>query len=427
MRLQSLELMRGYTVARLQARPLSLGLAESAVACRFLALRRAQTRLLLATCSQACYGLPERLVLHSCVDFGRGNVPVAERSLHQTEVASLSEEPHGEGMAQRVDGKVPGDASYFKPVLESELDLARAKPIGGARVEEWRSVDSVRSIDALPEQSAKPSVEEHGFFASAFDFDCDGPFGEVDVTDVQSDERAEPHPGTEQEREHRVVSARNCSVGSGNRGEQRLRLIGRQVAGRSSIRRCRVNQPRRILAEVASLSQKPEEHSQGSLGPVDSERRLWLTVPVGKEACECVGSDRRDVSISLEPSFELPQIPQVSLPRALTFAISPELRVKCLDGYRELHGFTSLRVDSQATSMNALSANTVNSIMRRICEIRHFQAPLPYIPRGDRDTGRVRPYLQGGSHLLPSLPEPRPLEMAEALVKLRAERPAAQQ
>jgi hypothetical protein len=98
MRLESLGVMRSYTVARLQARPLSLGLAESAVACRFLALTQPETILPLATHSQACYGLPERLVLDSGVDFGRGNVPVAEGPLYQPQVSGHGVEPRGKGM-----------------------------------------------------------------------------------------------------------------------------------------------------------------------------------------------------------------------------------------------------------------------------------------------------------------------------------------
>jgi hypothetical protein len=46
------------------------------------------------------------------------------------------------------------------------------------------------------------------------------------------------------------------------------------------------------------------------------------------------------------------------------------LRVEPLDGCRKLHGFTPLLLDSQATSMNALCSETVNEIMRRICEIK---------------------------------------------------------
>ena len=103
MSLEPLELMRGYTVARPQARSLSLGLAESTVASLFSALTQPQTILSLAAASQACYGLPERFVLDSGVDLRGRDVPVAQGSLHQTEIASLAEEPHGEGMAKRVN------------------------------------------------------------------------------------------------------------------------------------------------------------------------------------------------------------------------------------------------------------------------------------------------------------------------------------
>jgi len=99
MRLEPIELMRGYATREQQGEALSPGLAESAVACRFLALTPFQTILPLASHSQACDGLPERLVLHPGVDLGRGNVPVTEGSLYQTEVVSLAEEPHGKGMA----------------------------------------------------------------------------------------------------------------------------------------------------------------------------------------------------------------------------------------------------------------------------------------------------------------------------------------
>jgi hypothetical protein len=46
------------------------------------------------------------------------------------------------------------------------------------------------------------------------------------------------------------------------------------------------------------------------------------------------------------------------------------LRVEALDGCRESHVFTPLLLDSQATSMNASFRDSVNSIMRTICEIR---------------------------------------------------------
>jgi len=366
MSLEPIELIRGYAGAEQQGEALSLGLAKSAVARRFSALRQPETILPLASHSQARDGLPKRLVLDSSIDFGRDNVSVAECSLYQTEVASLAEEPHGKGMAKRVDGKVPGDASYFKPVPKSQLDLARAKPIAAAGAEEWYRVAGTRSLDVPTEQSAKLGVQEDRLFTSAFCANRDSSLTEVHITGVQTDERAEPDAGSEQDREHREVSARNCSVGSGNRGEQRLRLIGRQVAGRSSIRRCRADQPCGVFAQIPCVREKPEEHSQGRLGSIDGERGS-PTVTIGQEACERVGIDDADLDITLEPASQLAQITQVSLPCALAFAICPELRVEAFDGCRELHGFTPLQSDSQATSMNALLSERVNSIMRTIC------------------------------------------------------------
>jgi hypothetical protein len=390
MRLESLGVMRSYTVARLQARPLSPGLAESIVASRFTALTQPETILPLASHSQACDSLPERLVLDPCVDFGRGDVPVTEGSLHQTEIASLAKEPHGEGMAKRVDGKVPGDASCFKPVMESELDLTRTKSIAAARAEERTSFASIRGIDALPEQSAELRVEEHCFLSSTLCSDCDGSLGDVDITGVQADKRAEPYAGTKQEREHDVVSRGNRGVASGNQGKQSLALIPRQVTWHPPVSRCRADQPRRIVCEITSIGQKTEEHSKRSLGPVDSERGLWLTVPIGQEACERVGSNNADLNIALEPSFELPQIPEVSLAGSLTLAVGSQLSVEPLDGCRELHGFTSLTVDSQAASIDASFQDTVNEITRGISEMRQFQGTVaPHSATWPRHRRRV--------------------------------------
>jgi len=367
MSLEPLEVMRGYKRAERQGEALSLGLVKSAVAYRFSALRQPETRLPLVSHSQARDGLPERLVLDLSIDLGCRNVSVTERSLHQTEVASLAEEPHGKGMAQRVDGKVPGDASCFKPVPKSQLDLARAKPIAAAGAEERTSIASIRSIDVQTEESAKRCVQEDRLFTSTFGSDSDDSLAEVHVPSGQSNQGAESHAGAEQEREHRVVSFGNGGVGVCDRAEQSFRLVGRQIARHSPIRWCRTDQPCGVVAQVPCVGEKSEEDPECSLGSVDSECRHRRSVTIGKEARERVGSDDADLDIALEPSFESPQIPQVSLPRALALAICPELRVEALDSCRELHGFTSLQFDSQATSMNALCSETVNSIMRTTC------------------------------------------------------------
>jgi len=113
-----------------------------------------------------------------------------------------------------------------------------------------------------------------------------------------------------------------------------------------------------------------KENPEYSLGPVNGECGPCLAVPVSKEASEGVGGDSGDVHIPLEPTSELAQVSQVSLPRSLALAICPELCVEALDSCRELHGFTSLLLDSQAVTMNALFPKPVNGIMRTIREIR---------------------------------------------------------
>ena len=131
-----------------------------------------------------------------------------------------------------------------------------------------------------------------------------------------------------------------------------------------------MDEPRRILAQVPGIVEEAEEDPERSLGSVDGERGSRLTVTIGKEARERVRSDDADLDIALEPASKLPHIREVGLPCALALPISPELRVEAFDNCRELHGFTSIRVDSQAVTMNALLPEPVNEIMRRVCEIK---------------------------------------------------------
>jgi len=270
-------------------------------------------------------------------------------------------------MPERVDRQGLGNSSKLEPVSEPQLHLARAKPAAGAGTEQWRSIGQHVGIYVQTNQSAELRVEEHRFLSSTLCSDCDGPLSDVGVTGVQTDQRAEPDASTEQEREHRVVSFGNGGVGVCDRAEQSFRLVRRQIARYSPVGRCRANQPCGVVCEITRIRKKTEEHSKRSFGSVDGQRGARSTVPIRKEASECVGSDRRDLNIALEPALELAQIPQVSLPRALALSISRELRVEAFDSCRKLHGFTSLQFDSQATSMNALLTETVNSIMRTIC------------------------------------------------------------
>ena len=188
-------------MARPQARPLPLGLAESAVGSLFFALTQLKTVLPLAAHSETGQCFSQRLVLDSGVDFGCGNVPVARGPLYQSEVAGLRMEPCGEGMAKRVHRERLFDTGNFEPVPESQLHLARAKSAAAARTEEW----SIRC--PADDLAAELLVEEHGFFASTLGCDGDSPLSKIDVTRVQSNKRAEPDAGSKQQREHGVVSA----------------------------------------------------------------------------------------------------------------------------------------------------------------------------------------------------------------------------
>jgi len=275
-------------------------------------------------------------------------------------------------MAQRVDGKLSRDTCEFKPVLQSELHLAGAKPFVFTGTEQWRSIGEHVGIYVQTEESAKRCVQEDHLFTSTFCANSDSFLTEVHIASVQTDQRAEPDASTEQDREHRVVSFGNGGVGVCDRAEQSFRLVRRQIARYSPVGRRRANQPCRIVCEITSIREEAEENPERSLGSVDGQGGPHLTVPIGEEARERVGSDRRDINIPLEPALKLAQIPQVGLPRALAFAVCPELRVKALDRCRELHGFTPLQSDSQATSMNALSANTVNEIMLEIGWLRQL-------------------------------------------------------
>jgi hypothetical protein len=376
MRLEPIEVMRSYTVARLQGEALSLGLARSAVARRFFALTQPETILPLASHSQACDGLPKGLVLDPGVDLGRGDVPVAEGSLHQPQVAGLRVKPSGEGMPERMDRQGLGNSSKLEPVSEPQLHLSMAKSVAAARTEQRRSIGDGIGFDVQTEESAKRRVKKDRLLSSTLCFDCDGALSDVNVSGVQADKRAQPDASAEEKREHRVVSCGDGRVGVDDRGQQLPRFVDRQVAGHSPIRWRRANQPCRVVVQVPSVGEEAEENSERRLGSVDSERGLWLTVTINKEACERVGSDDADLDIALEPASKLPQIPEVSLPRAFALAICPELRVEAGDGCRKLHGFTSIAVDSEATSMNALSSKTVNSIMRTICLFGQLFDPL---------------------------------------------------
>ena len=154
-------------------------------------------------------------------------------------------------------------------------------------------------------QSAKLGVHKDGLFASAFGSDRDSPLCQVDIPNVQSNQRAESHPGAKQQREHAVVSARNCTVASGNRGEQHLGLIARQEAWRSSASRCRTDEPCGVLAEVTGIVEKAEEDPQGRLGSIHSKRSL-SSVPVGEESGKNVGLDSRHLHVPAKPALELP-------------------------------------------------------------------------------------------------------------------------
>jgi len=364
--LETLELMRGYTVARPEARSLSLGLARSAVASLFSALTQPQTRLPLASRSQVGQCLPESFVFHSGVDLGGRNVPVTERSLYQTEIASLPEEPHGEGMAKRVNRELAGDACCLKPVLQSKLNLTSTKTAAATGTEKRYRVASTGTLDVQTEESAKRRVKKDCLLSSAFGCDGDSSFSEIDVTDVQTDKRAQPDAGAKEHREHCVVSSGDRAVRLGDGLEQSFCFVLRQIAWHPSVSWCRANQPRRIVAQVPCIREEAEEHSQGSLGPIDSERSP-VSIPISKKACERVRLDGSDVGVGIEPAAKLAEIPEVRLPCALALAVCLELRVEALRGYREFHGFTPLQFDYEATSMNALSTNSVNSIMRTIC------------------------------------------------------------
>jgi len=366
MKLETLELMRSYATGERRGEALSLGLVESTVACRFLALRRAQTRLPLASRSQVGDGLPKGFVLDSGVDFGGRDVPVAECTLHQPEIASLAEEPHGEGVAKRVDGKAPGDACGLKPVLQSKLNLTSTKTAAATGTEQRCSIGERVGIDVQTEESAKRRVKKDRLLSSAFGCDGDSPFSEVHVASVQGNQRAESDAGAKEHREHCVVSSGDRAVRLGDGLEQSLCFVLRQIAWHPAIRRCRAYESCRVVTEITSVGEEAEEHSQRRLGSVDGQGSP-TAVSIGEKARQRVRRDGSDVGVCIKPASKLPQVSQVCLTRALALAVCPELCVEALDRCRELHGFTPLQFGYGATSMNALCSRTVNAIMRTIC------------------------------------------------------------
>ncbi len=363
--------MRGYAESEKQGERLSHGPEESIVGSDFSTLTAPETRLPLAVPSQAGQRLPQGLVLHPGVDFGRADVSVAEGSLHQSQVARPGIELRGEGVPQRVDREWPGDAGDLEPVPEPQLDLPCAEPPALARAEQGAAVGGIEGSDVAPEHTGERSVDEHGVRSAALGHDSDRALAQVDIAGVQANKRAEPDARAEQEREHGVVSAGDRAVRTGDGIEQPLRLVGRQVARHSPVSRRRADKPGRVVSQVAGVGEEAEADAQGCLCPVDRERSP-RAVPVSQEACEHVRRDGGKGHVPAEPALELAQVSQVSLPGALAPTVSPELSVEAGDGGGEPHGVTSSQGDSQATSMKASLRGTVKPIVRRSRRLRQL-------------------------------------------------------
>jgi len=109
--------------------------------------------------------------------------------------------------------------------MESQLDLAWAEPVACAGAENRDSICRTRVVDTASQESAEPEIEEDSLFSRTLGSDGDGSRSEVQVTSIQSNERAEPDAGAKEHREHCVVSSSGRAVRFGDGLEQSLRFV----------------------------------------------------------------------------------------------------------------------------------------------------------------------------------------------------------
>jgi len=318
------------------------------------------------------------------IDLGGRDLLMAEGFLHQIQVAGFVIQPGSEGMAQGVDRSLvyPGG---FEPHRYPLLDLAAAQSPAITRLKQ-RNVAGVSFIrEIFTQYLFELGIDKNRLLSIAFGCDFNDSLFQQNIACIEVNQRAKPDSGGQQKRDHNEVTL--CQIGFGLL-DCFQKLFGISLGQRlGNLPGClgRFNKPRRTLLQAAGVDEIAEECPNRGFDSIYRNRRSGFTVARhlnfirGEESGDGIRLYFADILIA-QPSHKQSDIPQISQPGMLAFAIGDKLRFKMPDGGFKFHNYLPVLVDS-ACHTNGYVLKLIKSIMRTILNtIRNY-----------RDIARITP------------------------------------
>ena len=185
------------------------------------------------------------------IDLRRGDVGVSEQLLHSAQILTRFKQMRGEGMPEQVRMDMARKAFAPRPVSDAELDGAvlEARAIPADEQRRFTRCRRVAGAFAQPYAQRRRSLAAHRHDArlASLAEHPHGAVGEIELSDVETDELIEPQPGRIEQLHDRLVAHRQRVVGRDV--EQLVELIDVERAGQASRRLGRADVHGRIAGD----------------------------------------------------------------------------------------------------------------------------------------------------------------------------------
>jgi hypothetical protein len=188
------------------------------------------------------------------------------------------------------------------------------------------------------QEPLKTLAQEHDLLAAVFPVGSKRLVSDIDILDVECNERPKPDAGSQEEREHEVVPFGGGTSVVCEGFEQHFNLVIRKDDRRFSRASSQTNERRWVGSHVSCIGKKLKEGAKRGLRSIQRRDRFEVTpVCVGEVfRCQVAGDhpsgDVADFNRHADPLFKDAEVSHVDRSGQGTFSISLELGIKTAYG-----------------------------------------------------------------------------------------------
>ncbi|HEX5132090.1 MAG TPA: hypothetical protein VFX92_06350 [Candidatus Krumholzibacteria bacterium] len=183
---------------------------------------------------------------------------------NEVQIAGLLIEPGREGVAKGMHRKDLTESHPVPPMRKPNLDLAGADSTTPVRAED-RTFTARLRLDVKAEVPPKACVQVYRLLDAPLRLDTQRPRLQVQIPEVQADQRPQPDSRTQHEPEHQFVAPGERPAVLADRLEQLIHFRGFHRP-RWELLQARVSHKSgRVSGQVVRVDEEPEEHPEGGL------------------------------------------------------------------------------------------------------------------------------------------------------------------